>query len=70
MVDLQKAIAHAQQFGAEAAANQRRYMISDDRSELAAAYGVERWLDIPVKHQEILMDAFEAGFKREKSYQL
>ena len=70
MIDLQNARAVAFSYGAEAAANQRRNMIKADREELAQAYGVSEWREIPTSHQESLIDAFWAGFKSERSYEI
>jgi len=62
-------LARAEYYGKEAAANGRRHMSADDREDIALAYGVSRWLDIPFYERDAAMECFRRGWDIEKRNQ-
>ncbi len=56
----------AHYFGAEAAANDRKYMSGSDRYELAQKYGADFWADLPEKTQQSIAQAWNAGHDAEE----
>lgn len=60
----QYALKCAHQFGAEAAADGKKHISSDDREDIGHYYGIE-WREIPTEHRKELMRAFYGGIVAE-----
>ena len=61
-------LAAAKEFGGEAEANEDMGSWSkDDRESIAFYYGVEKWNDIPIEHQSILLLEYRKGERLQRA---